>query len=188
MVELYENPTIENDLGTFEGYNHKTQEAIFPNVTAQELLDWDHDRLGEAEFWHSGDNPGIALILSSHDILVRDIVALDRLLSELGQHDETLARIFYLNEYSGQRLQELEPESVEDAQLSVFIDNVSFLDLRKIAADELFELYYPEAYKVWENSSCDGLIFDVDRFLDSPVFNTVEFQIGEQRVVLVEPQ
>lgn len=187
MIELYENLKIENDLGTFEGFNHRTQAAIYPNVTAQEMLDWDHDQLGETEFWHSGDNPAVAQILSSDDVLVRDVVALDRLLSELGDDLETLAKIHFLTEYSGERLQEMEPESVEDAHLSVFIENTSFVELRKTAAYELFELYYPEAYKVWESSSCDGLIFDVDRFLNSPVFCTMEFKTGEERVLVVEP-
>jgi hypothetical protein len=187
MIELYENLTIENDLGTFEGFNHKTQEALDSNVTAQELLDWDHDGLGEAEFWHSGDNPGVALILDSNDVLPKDVVALDRLLSELGDDASVLARIYFLTEYSGHRLQELDPETVEDAQLSVFIDNTSMVDLRRTAAHELFELYYPEAFRAWEQSSCDGLIFDVDRFLDSPVFCTIDFKIGDENVLIVEP-
>ena len=60
MKTDHENLKIENDLGTFEGFNHRTQEAIYPNVTAQQLVDWDHDGLGEAEFWHSGDNSGVS--------------------------------------------------------------------------------------------------------------------------------
>jgi len=188
MTKLYENLTIQNDFGTFEGFNHRSQEAIFPNVTAQELIDWDHDANGEAEFWHSGDNPGVALILSSDDLLMRDVAALDQLLAELGDDPSVLARIHFLTEYSGHRLQELEPETVEDAQLSVFMDDVPVIDLRRTAAHELFELYYPEEHKVWENSSCDGLIFDEDRFLDSPVFCAIDFKIGDQNVLVVESQ
>jgi len=188
MITLDENQIIENDLGTFEGFNHKTQEAIYPNVTAQEMIDWDHDRLGEAEFWHSGDLPAIAKILDSNDVLVRDVVALDRLLSELGDDLSVLVKIIYLNQSCGHRLQELDAETIEDSPISIFRDNVSFIDLRRTAAYELFELYYPEEYRVWEKSSCDGLIFDVDRFLDSPGFCTEEFQLGEDRVLIVEPQ
>jgi hypothetical protein len=63
-----------------------------------------------------------------------------------------------------------------------------FTDARKEAAYELFELYYPEEYKVWEKSQCDGLIFDQDRFLDSPVFGVDEVRLGGKAVVLVVPQ
>lgn len=187
MITLYENLVIENDLGTFEGFNHKTQEAIFPNVTAREMIDWDHDRNGEAEFWHSGDIPAIARILDSNDVLPKDVVALDRLLSDLGDDTATLAKIIYLTEDNGHRLQELDAETVEDSPVTIFNDNVSFIDLRRTAAYELFELYYPEEFQVWDKSTCDGLIFDPDRFLDSPCFSTAEYQIGEEKIFVVEP-
>jgi hypothetical protein len=188
MIELYENQQIENDLGTFEGFNHKTQEAIYPNVTAQEMLDWDHDGRGEAEFWHSGDNPGVAYILDSDDVLPRDMVALDQLLSVLGNDNTALAKIAYLIHSGGYRLQELDAGTVEDSSLWVFIDQVPFIDLRRSAAYELFETYYPEEYRAWDQSTCDGLIFDFDLFLDSPAFSTDEFQIGEDRVLIVDPR
>lgn len=146
MITLYENLVIDNDLGTFEGFNHKTQEAIYPNVTAQEMIDWDHDRKGEAEFWHSGDIPAIARILDSDDVLPKDVVALDQLLSELGDDISVLVRIIYLTEDNGHRLQELDAETVEDSPVTIFSDSVSFIDLRRTAAYELFELYYPEEF------------------------------------------
>lgn len=34
------------ELGTFEGFNFRDQSAIERNVTAQEVVDWDHDRVG----------------------------------------------------------------------------------------------------------------------------------------------
>ena len=118
MTTIYENLVIENDLGTFEGFNHRDQQAIFPNLTAQEMVDWDHDRHGEAEFWHSGDNAGIASILTSGDIPVNDVIALDRLRSELGDDISTLAKISYLTEHDGHRLQELEADTIEDSPVS----------------------------------------------------------------------
>lgn len=187
MITLYENLIIDNDLGTFEGFNHKTQEAIYPNVTAQEIIDWDHDGNGEAEFWHSGDIPAIARILDSDDVLPKDVVALDRLLSKLGDDISVLARIIYLTEDNGHRLQELDAETVEDSPVTIFSDSVSFIDLRRTAAYELFELYYPEEFQVWDKSTCDGLTFDTDRFLDSPCFSTAEYQFGEERILVIEP-
>jgi hypothetical protein len=182
-----ENLKIENDLGTFEGFNHRTQEAIYPNVTAQQLMDWDHDELGEAEFWHSGDNSGVSMILTSNNVSAGDIIALDRLLSELGDDILTLAKLIYRINHHGYSLHEVEPRDIDDCPASYFIQDVSFIDLRRTAAYELFELYYPEEFRVWEKSTCDGLTFDVDSFLDSPGFSTAEFQIGEERILVVEP-
>jgi hypothetical protein len=49
------------------------------------------------------------------------------------------------------------------------------------------ELRAQEAYQAWEKSLCDGLIFDVNRFLDSPSFSVEEVQLGDERVLLVAP-
>ena len=187
MTNEHENLQIENDLGTFEGFNHRTQSAIFPNVTADELVSWDHDRLGEAEFWHSGDKPGISEILDSNNVSASDVLALDQLLSELGDDIQTLAKLLYHIKHHGYSLHQIEPREIEDCPASYFIQDVSFVDLRRTAAYELFELYYPEEYRVWEKSTCDGLSFDVDHFLDSPAFSTAEFKIGEERILVVEP-
>ena len=63
-----------------------------------------------------------------------------------------------------------------------------FTDVRKDAAYELFELFYPEAYQAWKSSTCDGLIFDEDRFIDSPGFSVDEVRFGGKAVLLVLPQ
>jgi len=62
------------------------------------------------------------------------------------------------------------------------------LDLRKEAAFELFELYYPEEYRVWEQSHCDGLIFDPDQFLDSPGFSVEEITLSNRKALIVATQ
>jgi beta-galactosidase/beta-glucuronidase len=183
----HEKLTIDNDLGTFEGFNHRTQQAIYPNVTAQELIDWDHDRHGEGEFWHSGDNLAIAQILTANHVVANEVIALDRLLTELGDDQITLAKLIYRIQHHGYALEQIEAEDIDDCPASYFIDDASFIDLRRTAAYELFELYYPEEFRVWDQSTCDGLIFDIDRFLDSPTFSTAEFQIGDDRILVVEP-
>lgn len=187
MKTDHENLKIENNLGTFEGFNHRTQEAIHPNVTAQQLVKWDHDGLGEAEFWHSGDNSGVSMILTSNNVSASDIIALDRLLSELGDDILTQAKLIYRINHNGSSLHQIEPREIDDCPASYFIQDLSFVDLRRTAAYELFELYYPEEYRIWEKSTCDGLIFDPDRFLDSPCFSTAEYQIDEERILVVEP-
>jgi len=84
------------------------------------------------------------------------------------------------------RLQPRHPtyEQVEDQPLSIFL-GTSFLDLRRQAAFELFELYYPDAYRVWNESLCDGLIFDEDRFLDSPSWHVEELELGDTKALIV---
>jgi hypothetical protein len=41
---------LQFNLGTFEGFNFKEQSAIDHILTADEVMAWDHDTEGEAEF------------------------------------------------------------------------------------------------------------------------------------------
>ena len=179
---------LENDLGCFEGFNHRTQSAIYPNQTAEQVVNWDHDKLGEAEFWPDGDHPGVALVFANvHDVSAREIEALDSLLADLGDDSlETFVKIAYYRQYhgDGQHVAGITAEAIEDLHVHIFSGD-AFTSLRAEAAYELFETYYPEAYAVWDNSQCDGLIFDVDRFLDSPVWHTEEIAVGGKKFLLV---
>ena len=84
----------------------------------------------------------------------------------------------------GAELGSLSRDAVEENFLQVFYGS-SFLDVRRAAAYELFELSYPDEYAVWEKSTGDGLIFDHDRFLDSPCFFVEEVRLAEQVALLV---
>ena len=42
--------TLRFDLGTFEGFNFRDQSAIERELTAEEVVNWNHDGDGEAEF------------------------------------------------------------------------------------------------------------------------------------------
>ena len=181
--------TLKSDLGTFEGFNFRSQSAIERILTAEEVINWDHDRKGEAEFWPSGDCAGVALIFQSRSAVTgSELLDLDRLLDELGgDTTENFLRIYYAVNTRRDSLAGLTAAQVEDHNLSLFV-GTSFIDLRRDAAFELFELYYPEEYRVCEKSTCDGLIFDEDRFLDSPSFSVEEVIIGEQKALLVVPQ
>ena len=180
---------LQFDLGTFEGFNFRDQSAIDGILTADQVVNWDHDQNGEAEFWPSGDSPGVALVFKGKtSVTVSEILELDRLLGELGgDSDENFLRIHCAQETNGNDLYVLTVSDVEDQFTHISI-GTSFIDLRKEAAFELFELYYPEAYAAWEKCNCDGLIFDEDRFLDSPSFSTEELTFGDQKVLLVSPQ
>ncbi|MCX6917592.1 MAG: hypothetical protein NT167_31925 [Verrucomicrobia bacterium] len=180
---------IDFDLGTFEGFNFRTQCAIFGNLTAAEVVEWDHDKNGEAEFWPSGDRPEVALLFNHRNCVSgADLLGLNRLLAELGgDSPEHFLRIHYAVNFCGSSLADLSRDQVEDSPLHIFFGS-NFLDVRREAAYELFELYYPDEYAVWEKSLCDGLIFDTDRFLDSPCFFTEETRLGDGAVLLVAPQ
>jgi hypothetical protein len=186
---LDHSAALDFDLGTFEGFNFRSQSAINKILTAEEVVNWDHDRDGEAEFWPSGDQPFVAVILKSKTaVTASEILDLNRLLSELGSDSaENYLRIHYgLNTY-GAQLESLTVTQIEDYPLHIFF-GTSFLDLRREAACELFELYYPEEYKVWRKSTCDGLDFDTDRFLDSPSFSVEEISLPDQVALIVAPQ
>ena len=183
-----EQPSLVSDLGTFEGFNFNTQSAIAQNLTAQEVVAWDHDRQGEAEFWPAGDLPEVALIFQGRSsVSASELLDLDRVLVEMGgDARENFLQIHYAVNNCGNSLHTLSAEDAQDQCLHIFSGG-SFLDVRREAAHELFELYFPEAYQAWEKSLCDGLIFDAERFLDSPSFSVEEVKLGEDRVLLVAP-
>lgn len=180
--------TLTFDLGTFEGFNHRDQGAIETTLDAQEVLDWNHDARGEAEFWPAGDHDGVALVFSGADsVTAFEIQALDTLLDELGDDSsEIFVQLHFLIHCHGESLWTLTAEAVQDLGAHIF-SGESFIELRQEAAFELFELYYPQEYAIWEKSLCDGLIFDKDRFLDSPVWTTDEVQFSGTKFLLVIP-
>jgi hypothetical protein len=51
----------DNDIGRFEGFNFRSQCAIHRVLTAEEVLEWNHDADGEAEFWPDGSCPFVSL-------------------------------------------------------------------------------------------------------------------------------
>lgn len=181
--------TLQFEFGTFEGFNFRSQSAIDRLLTAEEVVNWEHDAHGEAEFWPSGDNPGVALLFGHRSaVTAGDLKALDCLLQDLGgDSDYNFLRLHYTVNCSGYDLQSLTVEQVEDQMLHI-CQGTSFIDVRHEAAYELFELYYPEAYAAWEESCCDGLIFDPDRFLDSPSFSVEEVRMGDQVAVIITAQ
>jgi hypothetical protein len=52
-----------HDLGQFEGFNFRSQCAIAKLLSAEEVLEWDHDKNGEAEFWPDGSNFFVSKLL-----------------------------------------------------------------------------------------------------------------------------
>jgi hypothetical protein len=185
-TRLRQQTQLSFEFGTFEGFNFRDDSAIERCLSAQEVIEWNHDEHGEAEFWPSGDNEKIALLFRGRtSVCGSELAALNDLLSEL-QDDctRTFLRIHYLVSVRGEELTQLTREKVEDLQANIY-EGKSFLDLRREAAYELFELYYPELYEIWEKCPCDGLVFDTDLFLDSPSWTVEEVEFGEGKAIVV---
>ena len=178
--------TIQFDYGTFEGFNFRHQSAIEGTLSAESVINWDHDTQGEAEFWPSGDHPAVALLFQCTSAVTGgELLALDRLLQEFEEDSaETYLRICSVLERTSAGLGDLTREAVEDEFFHIF-EGDCFTDVRKDAAYELFELYFPEEYRVWEKSLCDGLIFDTDHFIDSPVWFTEEVALGSRKFLIL---
>lgn len=181
--------TLTFDLGTFEGFNFRNQSAIERILTAQEVIDWDHDKHGEAEFWPSGEVSEVTLIfIGQTSVTASELIALDTVLEAMGGDDVTnYLKIHYAQRVCGISLGDLTEEQVEDQNLHIFMGR-NFTDVRREAAYELFELYWPDAYKAWESCNCDGLVFDTDRFLDSPAWSVEEVMLRDQVALIVVPQ
>jgi hypothetical protein len=181
--------TCSYDLGTFEGFNFRNQSAIPKTLTADEVFNWDHDAHGEAEFWPAGDVAGVALIFKGQNaVTASEISALHSLLNELGgDSPENYLRIYYSVSMLGERLGDVDASKVEDQAPMIYWGD-SFCDVRKEAAYELFETYYPELYRIWESTPCDGFSFDVDQFLDSPQWSTEEVKFDGRAALLISPQ
>ena len=177
------------DLGTFEGFNFRLQSAIDRILTADEVIGWDHDQQGEAEFWPSGDNRGVSAVFAGKtSVTASELVALNRFLDHLGgDSEDSYLRIYHALSLYGDQVAALTTDQIDDDSPHIFT-GPNFTNLRRDAAYDLFELYYPEAYAVWEKSCCDGLIFDTDRFLDSPSFAVEEVDMGDLKALIVTPQ
>jgi hypothetical protein len=189
--------TLKHDLGTFEGFNFRNQAALDRNLTADEILDWDHDGAGEAEFWPAGDHPGVASVFDRKSAVTGyELEALDDLLRQLGQDDtETFLGIRYAVHDRGLDLTDLTAAEVEDAPLYLyrgtnFCDlyrGTNFCDLYREAGYDLFQAYYPDLYALWEKTPCDGLHFDPVAFLESPGFTLTEVTLSGEKWLLVHP-
>ena len=177
------------EFGTFEGFNFRHDRAIERTLTAEEVVNWDHDKNGEAEFWPAGDQPEVALIFSGRSsVHAAELRALNNLL-ELLNEDSSLPylRIYYAVRVLAENLLTLKISQLDDLNLHIF-EGTSFIDLRREAAFELFELYFEPEYKVWEKSLCDGLIFDHDRFLDSPCWSVEEAALHDRKFLIIAAQ
>ena len=86
---MNQTPTLAYDFGHFEGFNFRTQSAIERLLTAPEMVAWDHDRDGEAEFWPAGNTPEFSIVFDGRNtVSARELLDLSALLDGLGGLEE----------------------------------------------------------------------------------------------------
>ena len=177
---------LQFNLGQFAGFNFRTQSALDHWLTAEAVVNWDHARNGGAEFWPAGDVPEVALLFKPRSrVTAAELLDLDRVLQELGGDSRyNFLQIYFAVNICGDALETLSAAAVHDHEMLIF-SGTSFPDLRRDAAYGLFELHYPEAFRVWKYCQCEALTFDPDRFLDSPVFRVEEVELGGEVTLLV---
>lgn len=180
---------LNHDLGEFEGFNFREQAAIYPNITADDVINWDHDGEGEAEFWPAGDHSGVAALFDRRTAVTGgELQALDNLLTDLGSDDTgTFLRIRHAITDRGMDIQSVTAAEIND-ELCYTYRGTNFTDLYREAGYELFETYYPDLYALWEKSHCDGLHFDPVDFLESQSFSVTEITVGGEKWIIVHPQ
>lgn len=189
METAEQTNALNHELGTFHGFNFRDDGLIERTLTAEEVVKWDHDADGEAEFWPSGDHRGVELVFSRRTVITAtQLTALDRVLTELGDNGEfNFLRIHYACAVLRLDLHELTGAEVEDQNLQIFTGSC-FFEIRKDAAYELFETFFPEHFKFWETDSQGILTFDWDRFLDGPFWSVHEVDLGDRKALLVAPE
>ena len=174
------------DLGTFEGFNFRDQCAIERTLTADEVVHWDHDADGEAEFWPSGEDPLVKGIFDGN-VTASDLTVLAELLAGLdGERTHDLLRIQFAIRAQGLEFASLTVRELEDQQ-PMFFYGETMIDARKDAAFELFETFWPDLFKAWDEAATDFLRFEWDDLLDSSLWTTHETKLAGRAVLMVAP-
>lgn len=176
----WERQNMKGDIGRFEGFNFREQSAIDDILTAQQVLDWDHDADGEAEFWPHGCNPFTSYLLSGNTCTDSEVREVIRIFAETEGRPEELAKAIYLRD-CGRSLEDITSEAINEASLYVFGPGW-FHQLIRDAAFELFELFWPAAYECWEKNTVPGLTFDPEDFIES--FRTLQLKLPEGYLVV----
>jgi hypothetical protein len=172
------------DLGTFEGFNFRDQCAIERTLTADDVVNWDHDADGEAEFWPSGEDPLVKAIFAGN-VTGSDLTTLAELLTSLdGDRTEDLLRIQFAIQVQGGDLVRMTVAELDD-QRPMFFYGDTMTDARKEAAFELFETFWPDLYKAWNEDHAGVLDFDWYSFVDSPLWTIHEVKLGNKAILMV---
>ena len=174
----------ETDLGRFEGFNFREDCAIETTLTADDVINWDHDANGEAEFWPDGSNVFVAKLLPGTSCTAEEISEVMRIFEELHGLRHDLAKAVYLRD-RGSPLEDISRRAIGGSCLYVFGPGW-FVDLEKEAAYKLFELFWPNVYAICEKNTVPGLTFDVEKFMSQ--LSTLEIPLAEGGYLVVDTQ
>lgn len=173
-----------SNIGMFEGFNFREQSAIDRLLTPDEVLAWDHDEQGEAEFWPDGSNPFVQKLLNRNSCSASEVREVMRMFDEVEGSVHDLAKAVYLVD-RGARLEQICRTAIDDSPLYVFGPGW-FFELVEEAAYELFETFWPDAYKFWSEHNIPGLRFDFEEFMSS--FSILEIKLAEGGFLVVDTE
>jgi len=172
-------------LGSFKGFNFRTNSEMEEKLTAEDVVNWDKELCGEAWFWPSGDSPQASVLWEKRYVTAGQILALEGLVRD-GEENDTLLRVQFMATVFDRPIEAITEEEVQGTKIFLF-RSTSMLAARKEAAIALFERYFPRFFKVWKRDPCDVLTFQVDQMLEQPHWIVEEHQWGEEAWVLVFP-
>ena len=175
---------ISADLGYFEGFNFRDQCAIEKILTAEDVVNWDHDEDGEAEFWPEGSNVFVQA-LTDENCTGSNLREIDRIFLELDEEEHLLVKAVYLYQCESVALTDITRDRVEDVRPFVYGPGY-FSDLKKEAAWDLFENLYPEACEFTQKHHTPGLSFDEENFLNECSIYEVPTSSDHHGYILVE--
>ncbi len=72
-----------------------------------------------------------------------------------------------------------------DDRPPMFFYGDTMIEARKEAAFELFETFWPDLYKAWNEDSAGILDFDWYAFIDSPIWTIHEVKLNNRAILMV---
>jgi hypothetical protein len=174
--------------GVVEGCEDAERKAFFREMDLSEGRQWDPEGQEDDEFSSVRDMRALRVLFQGrHALDAKGMEAAIQLVEAFDGDDlDSILRLHVLVNIQGMDLDAVTVAAMGDLPLSTFRGE-NFHDLRREAAFELFQLYWPDLYSILEKTPMDGLRFDVDAFLDSPSWVTEEVQLGSECVLLVMP-
>ncbi len=174
--------------GVVEGCEDAERKAFFREMDLSEGREWDPEGQEDDESSLVRDLRALRVLFQgSHALDAKGMETALGLVAALDGDDlDSILRLHVLVNIQGMDLDAVTVAAMEELPLSTFRGE-NFHDVRREAAFELFQLYWPDLYAIWEKTPMDGLRFDVDAFLDSPSWVTEEVQLGSECVLLVMP-
>ncbi len=180
------NRKLRFDLGRFVGFSFRTQTAVERLLTAQEVVDWDPERDGEAEFRPLGDRRELVLAIGEGSaITASELLALDRLLQAAGgDRVEVCLRLRHALKQPGRHLSTVTAAELTNPDLHVFFGS-PLTELRAAAVAHLVERYRPEVYRGWKSSVSACLPQDPEAYLRREMSSVETLTLASRFALLV---